>query len=186
MQDTRTRMVRGAAQMIAERGVEAMSLRELADQAQVPIGSMYHHFPGGKSELVDEAVGSVGSRISRLLEEAREHGHEQALDRFAELWRRVLRDSDFAAGCPVLAAATARDPRHHAVAHGVFAEWHDNLAAVLEDAGVDHDRAPGLARLVVTAMEGAVGLARASRTTQPLDEVVAELRIAVRHALDER
>lgn len=176
-------MVRGAAQMIAERGVEATSLRELAEQAQVPIGSTYHHFPGGKAELVDEAVGSVGRRIARLLDSAREDGPERALEQFAEMWREVLRGSDFQAGCPVLAAATSRDPRHHEVARSVFTHWHASLVTVLEEAGVPPERAPGLATLVVASVEGAVGLARASGSTAPLDEVVAELRLAVRGAL---
>jgi AcrR family transcriptional regulator len=176
-------MVRGAAQMIAERGIDATSLRELAEQAQVPLGSTYHHFPGGKAELVDEAVTSVGRRVGRLLDSARENGPERALEQFAELWREVLRESDFHAGCPVLAAATARDERHHEVARSVFAHWHASLVSVLEDAGVGADRAPGLATLVVAGIEGAVGLARASGSTDPLDQVVAELRRAVREAV---
>ena len=176
-------MVRGAAQMIAERGIEATSLRVLAEEARVPIGSTYHHFPGGKAELVDEAVRSVGRRVGRILDAARDGGPDQALESFAATWSTVLRDSDFHAGCPVLAAATARDPRHHAVARQVFAEWRTSLVAALESAGVDPERAPGLATLVVAAVEGAVGLARASGSVEPLDAAVAELRTVIRQAV---
>ena len=48
-------------------------------------------------------------------------------------------------------------------------------ALSLRDSGVPAERAARLARTVVAATEGAVALARAARTSDPLDEVVAEL-----------
>jgi len=174
-QDTRRRMVLGAAQMIATGGVDAMSLRVLADQAQIPIGSTYHHFPGGKAQLVDEAVQLVGARMTRLLDEARDQGPEHALRSFADNWRKVLEESDFRSGCPVIAAATAADSRHHAVARAVFDDWHRSLASILEESGVAPSRAPRLASTVVATVEGAVALARAAGSADPLDEVVEEL-----------
>ena len=175
-------MVQGAAQMIASRGVDAMSLRELAEQAQIPIGSTYHHFPGGKAQLVDEAVVSVGDGVTRLLDAAREKGPEHALRLFADNWRKVLDRSDFRAGCPVVAAVASVDPRHHAVARGVFEDWHRSLAAVLVEAGVAPDRAPRLARTVVAGIEGAVVLSRASGSADPLEDVVAELGVLIEAA----
>jgi TetR/AcrR family transcriptional repressor of lmrAB and yxaGH operons len=172
-------MVAGAAQLIATGGVEAMSLRELAGQAQIPLGSMYHHFPGGKAQLVDEAVLLVGARITRLLDEARERGPEHALRSFADTWRTILEASDFRSGCPVVAAATANDPRHHAVAREVFGDWHRSLIQILVDDGVDPGRAPRLARTIVATIEGAVGLARAAGSADPLDEVVEELAAVI-------
>lgn len=173
--DTRHRMVVGAAKVIAAGGVDAMSLRELALQAGVPLGSTYHHFPDGKAQLVDEAVRLVGAQVTQLIEDARTQGTDTVLQVFADRWRRVLESSGYAAGCPVAAAAVATDQRHHEVAREVFADWHAALTRGLRDAGVPARRAGRLARTVVAATEGAVALARASRTSDPLDEVVAEL-----------
>ena len=50
--DTRRRMIAGAAEAIGTQGAAAMSLRDLAREAGVPLGSTYHHFPGGKAQLV--------------------------------------------------------------------------------------------------------------------------------------
>jgi len=173
--DTRRRMVVGAAKVISAGGVDAMSLRDLALQAGVPLGSTYHHFPDGKAQLVDEAVRLVGAQVTQLIEDARTQGTETVLQVFADRWRRVLEASEYAAGCPVAAAAVATDPRHHEVAREVFADWHTALSKSLRDAGVPARRAGRLARTVVAATEGAVQLARASRSSEPLDEVVAEL-----------
>lgn len=180
--DTRHRMVVGAAKVISAGGVDAMSLRDLAIQAGVPLGSTYHHFPDGKAQLVDEAVRLVGDQVTRLIQEAPTQGTDAVLHVFADRWRRVLQSSDYAAGCPVVAAAVATDPRHHEVAREVFADWHAALTKALRASGVPAKRAGRLARTVVAATEGAVALARASRTSDPLDEVVAELNALVESA----
>jgi TetR/AcrR family transcriptional repressor of lmrAB and yxaGH operons len=180
--DTRTRMVVGAAKAIGTGGIDAMSLRDLAEREGVPLGSTYHYFPGGKSELAEEAVRFVGAQVTRMIEEARVEGAAHVLQVFADRWRRVLRSSDYRTGCAVAAAATASDPRQHAVAREVFEDWQRALVDVLLDAGVPKKRARRLARTIVATTEGALALARASGSAQPLDEVVEELSDLVQDA----
>jgi len=112
----------------------------------------------------------------------RDRGPESVLRVFADNWRTALEQSGFRSGCAVLAAATATDPRHHVTARAVFEDWHQTLAGVLVDAGVPATRAPGLARTMVATVEGAVALARAAGTADPLDEVVVELADLVKSA----
>lgn len=180
--NTRARMVAGAAKAIATGGTDAMALRDLAEREGVPLGSMYHYFPGGKAALAEEAVRLVGAQVTAMIEELRTAGAAEVLTVFADRWRRVLEASDYRTGCPVAAAATASDPRLHDVAREVFADWHRALAAALVEAGVATDRAGSLARMIVAATEGALALARASGTVEPLDEVVAELTALVEAA----
>ena len=134
--DTRRRMITGAAVAIGTQGAAAMSLRDLAREAGVPLGSTYHHFPGGKAQLVEEAVVATGRQVSRLLEQSREQGVEAALRSFAEHWRVLLLRTDFATGCPVLAVATEAEPALQEVARAVFAEWQQAIAAALAADGV--------------------------------------------------
>jgi TetR/AcrR family transcriptional regulator, lmrAB and yxaGH operons repressor len=86
-------MIYGAARMVGTRGVGAMSLRDLAKEAGVPIGSTYHHFPGGRQQLIEEALRAVGAGVTRRLEVARERGPVAALDAFGEEWRTLLEDT---------------------------------------------------------------------------------------------
>ena len=173
--DTRRRMVAAAARAIGTRGVGAMSLRDLARDAGVPLGSTYHHFPGGKAQLAEEAVQSIGRHVGRLVDTAREQGTEAALTAFALVWRDVLVETDFRTGCPVLAVATGDDPELTETARAIFASWQDLLVQALVADGVTPARAPGLARLVIASLEGAVAVCRAERSLEPLDEVSAEL-----------
>lgn len=173
--DTRRRMIAGAARAIGTKGVGAMSLRDLAREAGVPLGSTYHHFPGGKSQLAEEAVQATGRQVSRLLDTAREQGTEAALTAFALVWREMLIQTDFRTGCPVLAVATGDEPALTETARAIFASWHDLMVQVLIADGVAPSRAPGLARLVIASLEGAVAVCRAERSLEPLDQVSAEL-----------
>ncbi|WP_183094536.1 helix-turn-helix domain-containing protein, partial [Nocardioides stalactiti] len=72
--DTRTRMIYGAALMLGARGAAALSLRDLAKEAGVPIGSTYHHFPGGRQQLIEEAVRTIGAAVDRRLQVGRGRG----------------------------------------------------------------------------------------------------------------
>jgi TetR/AcrR family transcriptional regulator, lmrAB and yxaGH operons repressor len=168
-------MIVGAASMIGTGGVDAMSLRDLAITRGVPLGSTYHHFPGGKAQLVDEAVLLVGHSVVGILDSTRDGGPAEALQVFADVWRKILRRSDFREGCPVSAAATATDRRHHATARRVFDAWHRALVETLIAGGVPAARAPRLAVTIVATLEGSVALSRAQESIQPLEDAVAEL-----------
>ncbi len=181
--DTRTRMIYGAARMVGARGVGAMSLRDLAKEAGVPIGSTYHHFPGGRQQLIEEAVRTIGAAVTRRIEVGRERGPVAALDAFGDEWRALLEDSEFSTGCPVFAVATGDDQALRAVATEVVESWQAALAGVLTDAGVDATRAPRLAMFVVAAIEGAVAISRAQRSIAPLADTMAEIHQLVDAAL---
>ena len=180
--DTRRKMITGAARAIGTRGARAMSLRDLAKEAGVPLGSTYHHFPGGKAQLAEEAVASTGRQVARLVNKARSEGIEAALAAFVTLWRDLLVETDFRTGCPVLAVATGDDPGLTETARAIFASWHELMVEGLVAGGVPADRAPGLARLIISSLEGAVAVCRAERSLDPLDEVSAELVALVRAA----
>ncbi len=180
--ETRRRMIAGAAQAIGTRGVGAMSLRDLAKEAGVPLGSTYHHFPGGKSQLAEEAVISIGRKVSRLVDKARSEGIEAALAAFTSVWRDLLVETDFRTGCPVLAVATGDDDALKETARGIFASWQELMVSGLVADGVPAERAPGLARMVIASLEGAVAVSRAERSLAPLDQVSAELVTLVQSA----
>ncbi|GAA0247735.1 hypothetical protein GCM10010492_54320 [Saccharothrix mutabilis subsp. mutabilis] len=39
-------------------------------------GSVYHHFPGGRAQLIDEAVALAGDFVAGLIETAAEEIHD--------------------------------------------------------------------------------------------------------------
>jgi hypothetical protein len=74
-------------------------------------------------------------------------------------------------------------PAARDVAGAAFARWEDQLAAALCGRGVPRARARSLATLAIASIEGAVVLARARRSTKPLERVGGELEALIADAL---
>lgn len=188
--DARARVVAAAAEMMARHGLNSTSIREMARRAEAPLGSTYHHFPGGKQQVVAEAVRHAGERIDAAIAEHLRAGPAAGLRGFLAMWRERLERSAFHGGCPVLAAAVEEplDPESEgaaAVAAEVFAQWERRLRDALADAGVADSCAAELATVIVAAVEGAVVLSRARRALGPFDRVAAQLERLVAEAVGE-
>ena len=96
---------------------------------------------------------------------------------------RTLEDTDYRAGCPVVAVATEADAGLNDAAARAFGSWQESLAEALRSGGVSPARARRLAALTVAGVEGAVVLCRATHSTRPLRDVGAELELALKSAL---
>ncbi|WP_433654144.1 TetR/AcrR family transcriptional regulator [Nocardia sp. CA-128927] len=178
--DARRRMIEGAVESLRVHGASATSVDRVLSTTGAPRGSVYHHFPGGRTELINDAVVVAGTIMSEFIEQlTRENDPVTALDQFATLWRQTLVDSEFRAGCPVFAVAVETNddaPEFARAAADVFARWERALAEMLVRDGISETRARSLATLTVAAFEGAIALCRAQRDITPLDNVIGELR----------
>ena len=182
----RERMIRSAAVLFRERGVEGTSLSDVLEHSGAPRGSIYHHFPGGKAQLAEEATRYAGEFIAAGLAAALASDEPVAAIRdFTAAWRGVLRDSDLDAGCPILAAALEgdRSPGARDAAAAAFERWQELIAEAFEDQGLSGERARSLATLAIAAIEGGVVLARAQRSIEPLEQVADELEALAAEAL---
>ena len=176
--DGRALLLNGARQLLAEKGYAGMELRDVAERGHAPRGSIYHHFPGGKTQLAREAAELEGATIRDLIERSLdERGLKQTLTMFGEVFRRRVADHPERIGCPVAAAALARpeDPELAAAATAAFQSWERPIAAALRDEGVGADDADAFAGLVVSTVEGALLRARAAGSQQPLDSAIGGL-----------
>ena len=176
MDNVRQRMVREAALSLASQGLQRTSFSEVLKASGAPRGSLYHHFPGGKDELVLEALEAAGDFAMRGLGEGAGRSAAEVASGFIALWRQVLLRSDFGSGCAVAAVTVAAEtPALRIRAAGVFQTWRLRIASLLEGGGVCAGRAPALAAMLISACEGAVILARAERSLAPFDDVANEL-----------
>lgn len=179
----RDRMVFSAAQLIRRQGVSGTGMRDVVAHAEAPRGSLQHYFPGGKEQLVNEAIGWAGRYAARQV--AR---YAEALDpptpgelfaAMAGQWRDEFTSAGFASGCPLVAAtadtAAVSDGLRASVSRA-FDGWLQPVAVALEDMGVPPARSASLAMLMISTLEGAIVLARARLDLTPLDTVVDELR----------
>src|SRR3981189_2739100 len=192
MPSPRERMVISAALLIRERGAHPTEIADVLEHSGAPRGSAYHYFPGGRTQLLCEAIDYAGEYIAARIADAK--SGVDVLDDLIGHYRRQLVRSEYRAGCPVVAVAVeAGDPDKQDQATpvidraaGVFARWTDLIAARLVTDGVSATRAEELAMLSTTAIEGAIVVARASRDLKPLDLVHGQLRELLQAELSER
>jgi AcrR family transcriptional regulator len=178
----RERMVHSAAQLIRRKGVSGTGLREIVIEADAPRGSLQHYFPGGKEELVSDALlwtGDVAARrIQRSLSRLKSRTPSALLTSIIDTWRRDLTNEQFSAGCPLVAAAAdtaATSEQLRQVLRRAFDGWLEPLSASLADLGVPAERSGNLAVVIIAALEGAIILARIRRDLTPFDALVREL-----------
>jgi AcrR family transcriptional regulator len=188
----RERMVVSAALLIRERGAHATAISDVLEHSGAPRGSAYHYFPGGRTQLLCEAVDYAGDHVADVITRA---GRSlELLDTLIDKYRQQLLDSDFRAGCPIAAvsveAGEQADRERMAPvverAAAVFDRWSDLIAQRFVADGVSARRAGELAVLATSALQGALLLARVRRDLTPLELVHRQLRDLLLTELPER
>ncbi len=170
-------MVDAAWMLIAERGLEGMSTREVLARTGAPRGSVYHHFPRGRLELVEEAIERARQWMRKQVAAIAPTDAADVVDGYLDIWRRVLTGTDFRAGCSAAGLVTgAQDADLLDRGAAAFADATDGLTELFTSVGLPLDEAARNATLLTCAAQGAVLMARAQRTTEALDVVGERLR----------
>ncbi|APB00801.1 TetR/AcrR family transcriptional regulator [Nocardia seriolae] len=168
----RDRLIDSAIALMRCNGIAGTGIAQLLDHSGISRRSIYLNFPGGKSELVAEATRAAGQASSALMRTILDSTDlASAIAAFPGMWRETLVSTDFTAGCPIVAAALGRSesPEAADVAGETFTEWEDILATRLEAEQVSSSTARTLATTIVAAVEGAVIMSLATRSTAPLE-----------------
>jgi AcrR family transcriptional regulator len=175
--EVRDRMVEGAVRLLAVNGVEGTTFAGVLAATGAPRGSLYHHFPGGKSELLHAALDLASERGLAAMEASRGQPAAAVVERFLDLWRSLLDGSKLSAGCAVLAVTVAADDKQLLDHTGtIFRDWTQRLTDLFVVGGMKKAAAAQLAITVVAATEGAVAMSRAERSREPFDHVARSLR----------
>ena len=181
--DTRSKMLITAAEVMRERGASGVTIDEVLTRSGAPRGSVYYHFPRGRNQMLAEALQYAGDAITADIDAAAGRGAKVLLRQFVEFWERVLAESDFHAGCPVVAAAIGSADDEVMLsdeAARIFAHWRTALTwAFVADGFVEPD-ADSLAVMSIAALEGAVVLCRSTRSSEPLHLVYEQLEFLVK------
>jgi TetR/AcrR family transcriptional regulator, lmrAB and yxaGH operons repressor len=167
----RAELVAATGRLLRRRGYAGTSVSDLLGAAGAANGSLYHHFPGGKEELATAAIEAAASEVEAGLLSAFEStddvvaGVQSSIDGMIAAFEADPRD-----GCPVaptaVDAAGLSEPLRLAAA-GAFTRW----ASVFEQALArtrDAETAATQARVLLSAIEGALLLDRTSQDTAHL------------------
>jgi AcrR family transcriptional regulator len=170
---TREAILTAAGELMRHKGYGAVGMKDIAQASGAPIGSLYHHFRGGKVQIAREALINAGHAyallIPSIVDEYRDLG--DAVDALFTQAAEDMASTGFANMCPVASVAsevadTVEELRETSAS--VFRDWVDGGSAYFSARGLDTPHAREVILALIGALEGAFVLARTLRSTEPL------------------
>ncbi|WP_314618477.1 TetR/AcrR family transcriptional regulator [Streptomyces stackebrandtii] len=174
--ETRDRLLDATQELVETAGYFGSGLNQVIAASGAPRGSLYFHFPGGKDQLVGESVRRAGQAIGDALGEPADTDASPAefVDGVLRHLGDRLAESGWRKGCPVATVAletAAVNDRLQEVCSEVYSSWEAALRARL----ASRPDADDLAVTVLALVEGALLLARAHRSRDPLERVARQI-----------
>lgn len=168
MPSTRDRLITATNESFRRRGFHGTSMQSVVTAADATIGSLYHFFAAGKTELAEATVRETGRAYGELIRMFLADGSSvgAAIVAFFDAAAEVLVETEFLDVCPIGTVAREIASEHEGIrtaAAEVFRQWADILVTALAANGVDPDDARAASVMVICLFEGAVLLARTAR-----------------------
>jgi len=181
---TRERILESSGQLFRRQGYMGTGVKQIIEEAGAPFGSLYHFFPGGKSELGAETIRRSGFLYAMLFPEYVGPEVELAagVRAFFAGAAETLVETDYADACPIATVAlevSSVDDELRQACSDVFEAWIEGGTARFFEAGIPHERSRALAIQMIAALEGAFVLSRALRSTEPLEAAGESVAAAI-------
>ncbi len=177
---TRDNLINAMTDALQRKGLHGVGLNELLDIAGAPKGSLYHHFPGGKSELAVAAIERISERIDSLFAQLFTNQPDplNAMHSWLQGALQQLESSGFERGCPLATIAlesSADDVEIRAALQRSFNAVRQALSRQLRAHGYADEQAENLAALFVAIYEGGLLQARVAGSSEPLRRAATAL-----------
>lgn len=164
---TKDRLIRAAAHLFSIRGYHGVGLAEILTEAKAPKGSMYHHFPNGKSDLAMASATWASDQILLLIAASFEpsdsfvEGATTLCHKLADLFEVTGKWS----GCPISSTLFEGpdNAEFHSHAAHLFEGWITEVDYHAQRHGLPKDKAAQAAQNFYILLQGGWQLARVRR-----------------------
>ncbi|MBD6618859.1 TetR/AcrR family transcriptional regulator [Komarekiella sp. 'clone 1'] len=157
-------------------GYDGATLSKISQQTGLGKASLYHHFPGGKDDMVNAVLNFLESYLEEhILQALRSEGTaltrlQKMCAQLSELYEGGQQPCLFA----ILLMGSARDIFHTKI-QALLRTWIDEIATVLIEAGLDKSLARQRGEDAVIAIQGSLILAQGLNDLAPFQRVVKRL-----------
>lgn len=163
------RILRAARALLAEEGVEALSMRGVASRVGVSATALYHYFEN-KQELMDRVVGTTYRRAEDHLREAASTWPEGSVERIRAIEEGYIRfalehEHDFRA-LFALRGENLRDMEDHP-ARGCHRLLHEAVRAAMAEGNLEERDPDHVTLYLWSAVHGLVALSLACKLEVP-------------------
>lgn len=165
------------------RGFEGAALSDISEATGLGRSSLYHHFPGGKDEMVLAVAGYARRQIdASILQPLRAGGPlPERIDAMLEATRDMYDCGQAPCIVATLMASPGLAPDAAASVRAILKDWISALSDALQAGGLPADEATGRATAAIVDIQGGLLVSRASEDP---DVFEAALRSARRILLE--
>jgi AcrR family transcriptional regulator len=173
---TRARIIRAAAEVVAERGAAAMSLDEVGARADASRSQLYHYFED-RDDLIRAVVEATADDVLAAQDELfRDLDSWDGIDRWFAALNAIQRQREARGGCPIgslVGQLAESDPLARAALAAGFDRWEQHLRYGLERMQSHGTLAPSadpseLATATMALLQGGLLLAQVRRDPDQL------------------
>ncbi len=163
-------------QLFRQQGYDGVSLANIAQATGLGKASLYHHFPGGKDEMVLATLGYAGDWLAlNVLQPLGEEGDAQELleemcDRLSQLYDEGRQPCILG----TLTLGPVRDDLHEVVKQGL-ARFIEAIAQLLIKAGLDPRSAQERSEDAVVMIQGSLLVSRGLDDPTPFQRALDQL-----------
>ncbi len=157
-------------------GYDGVTLSKISRATGLGKASLYHHFPGGKDEMVETVLISLKQGLEQIISDTL-HSEGDTLTRLQTMCDRISKAYNGGQKPCLLAAlmlGSAKDV-FQARVRTLLQSWIDAIAAVLMEAGMDEELARQRGEDGVIAIQGALILSQGLGNPAPFQRVIEQL-----------
>ncbi|PFN99612.1 TetR family transcriptional regulator [Bacillus sp. AFS076308] len=177
--DTKSMIIDTATTLFQQKGYISVGLNEILKTCNISKGSLYHHFPNGKEELLIACLKSMSESITTDIEDIfkRYQTTQEAtlamIEKLIENYNREGSISGYTFTSIVSELATLSDPVRNACSY-LYIKMQGIYSNKLVEDGLSKETADSIALLMTAAFEGGIMLCLTQKSSHPL-KVISQL-----------
>lgn len=172
---TRDRLIATAALLFQRKGYHGVGVAEILENAEAPKGSLYHHFPNGKSDLALAAAHFAAEQTLRILDSSFEDAVDarDGITTFCYKLAKLFTLHDNWVGCPISSTLfeSPSNQEFRLNTREIFETWHDATKAHVIAKGTNPENADAMVDALWMTLQGAWTMSRVRGTSDPIKQV---------------
>lgn len=172
---TRDRLISSAARLFRQNGYHGTGLAQVLTDSHTPKGSLYHHFPDGKSDLAMAAASWVSTGMIGIIDDAFVEADSFAggATTFCYKLAKLFETGDDWQSCPISAmlfdGPSNDEFRNHA--DHLLTSWSAQTSKHGQRLGMSEAEADAASELLLMTVQGAWTLARARKSADVIKRI---------------
>lgn len=180
MVDTKTQLVSKTAEIMRVKGYHGTGLAEILKALELPKGSLYHHFPKGKDQLIEAALQLAAKQQADIYKNAMkgkgapENGLAAVVDTFME----TAKQTQFQTTCPVATVCldiSSSNSELRTVCQELFNFWISAIDGFLAYKNVENSAKK--AEKFMVQLEGALLLTKVYQSNRFLEQLKLDIPV---------